>query len=317
MAVAPNLSWLLLGRVISGITSSSYPTAAAYVADVTPPESRSAAFGKVGAAWGVGFILGPALGGFLGGVNPRLPFWFAAALSLISASYGLIVLPESLSNEVRKTFSWRRANPLGSLKLLRSRSGLLGLASVTFLQFLAFQVLPTVFVIYARYRYGWDFFTTGLALTLVGFCNIIIQGLLVRPFISRFGERNALYTGLLFGAVGFLAWGLAANSIAFIIAIPVFAPIGFAGPALQSLMTREVDASDQGQLQGANNSISGLTSIVGPLMFAFVFAEFIRPTVSANLAGAPFFLATSLMLAAAALAVFVARRNVEKPPSVR
>ncbi len=309
MALAPNLSWLLLGRVLSGITSSSYPTAAAYVADVTPIERRAAAFGRVGAAWGIGFILGPALGGVLGGVTPRLPFWFAAAMSLVSASYGLFLLPESLSGGLRRAFSWKRASPIGSLMLFRSHRELSGLSLVVFLNYLAFQVLPSVFVIYAGYRYGWGIVAVGLALTLVGLCNIIVQGGLVRPFISRFGERNALYVGLLAGAAGFSVWGLATNSIMFVVAIPVFAPIGLAGPALQSLMTRRVDPSEQGRLQGANNSIAGLTGVIGPVMFTLVFAAFIGSKALAGLEGAPFLLAAILMLGATILAVYVSRRS--------
>ncbi len=309
MAIAPNLYWLLLGRVLSGITPSSYPTAAAYVADVTPIERRAAAFGRVGAAWGVGFILGPAIGGVLGGVTPRLPFWFAAAMSILSATYGLFVLPESLSNTLRRAFSWKRASPVGSLFLLLSHPELSGLSLVLFFNYLAFQVLPSVFVIYAGYRYQWGIVAVGLALTLVGLCNIIVQGGLVRPFISRFGERNALYVGLSAGAAGFLVWGLATTSIVFTLAIPVFAPIGLAGPALQSLMTRRVDSSEQGRLQGANNSIAGLTGVIGPVMFTLVFALFIGSNALSGLEGAPFLLATLLMIAATLLAVYSFRRS--------
>ncbi len=307
MALAPNLSWLFVGRVVSGITSSSYPTAAAYVADVTPPERRAAAFGSVGAAWGLGFIVGPALGGVLGGVSPRLPFWFAATLSLLSASYGLFLLPESLAKTNRLRFSWKRANPAGSLSLLRSHRQLLGFAGVNLLNSLAFQVLPSVFVIYAGYRYGWEPLTVGLALAVVGFCNILVQGILIKPFIKHFGERKALYTGLLAGAAGFIVWGLATDSITFLLAIPVFAPIGLAGPALQSLMTRRVDPSQQGQLQGANNSILGLTGIFGPILFTLVFSQFIGPLAFTALPGAPFVLAAALMAVSAGLAVRVSR----------
>ncbi len=314
MALAPNLSWLLLGRVLSGITSSSYPTAAAYVADVTPQERRAAAFGTVGAAWGVGFILGPALGGVLGGIATRLPFYFAAAMSLGSASYGLFVLPESLKPDLRRPFSWKRANPVGSLNLLRSHPELLGLAEVVFINYLAFQVLPSVFVIYAGYRFNWNPLKVGLALTLVGLGNIIVQGGLVRPFIARFGERNALYTGLLAGGLGFLVWGLANSTFTFILGIPAFAPIGLAGPALQSLMSRRVSPSEQGRLQGANNSIAGLTGVIGPVMFSLVFAAFIRPSAITGLEGAPFLLAAVLMIAATVLAINVSRRFQREPP---
>src|SRR5437773_1304801 len=235
MALAPNLAWLFVGRVLSGITASSYPSASAYVADVTPPQRRAAAFGMVGAAWGVGFIMGPALGGLLGAVDLHLPFWAAAAMSFGSAAYGLLVLPESLPPGTRKPFSWRSANPVGSLSLLSRHPGLLGLAGVVFLNFLAFQVLPSVTVLYVGYRYGWDALAVGLTLTLVGVCNIAVQAGLVKRVVQRFGERKTLYAGLLAGMAGFLVYGLAPNGIVFLLGVPVFAFIGLVQPALQSL----------------------------------------------------------------------------------
>lgn len=319
MALAPNLLWLFVGRILSGILASSQPTAAAYVADVTPPERRAGAFGAIGAVWGVGFIVGPAVGGALGLINLRFPFWAAAAMSLASAAYGFFVLPESLPAERRDRFSWRRANPVGSLTLLRSHRQLFGLAEVNFLSFLAFQVLPSTFVIYAGQRYGWDALAVGLTLTLVGVCNIAVQGGLVKPFIRRYGERNTLYTGLLGGLAGFVIYGLAPNGIVVLLGVPVFAFIGLAQPALQSLMSRRVSPSEQGQLQGANNSIFGLTGILGPILFGTVLAQFLRVTVSldilgfgavVSLAGAPFFLAATLMLLAAALSLRVTRGTV-------
>ncbi len=321
MALAPNLAWLLLGRILSGITASSYPTAGAYVADVTPPERRAAAFGMVGAAWGIGFILGPAVGGLVGGIGVRLPFWTAAAFSLASATYAVFVLPESLPSALRTKFSMRRANPIGSLKLLRSHRELFGLASVIFLYFLAFQVLPSVFVLYAGYRYGWGPVEVGISLAVVGALNIAVQGGLVKRFIKRFGERTALITALVAGALSFVVWGLASVPALFILAIVVFAPIGFAQPALQSLMTRRVSPSEQGQLQGANASIAGLTGILGPIFFTLVFAQFIAPTGRADIPGMPFFLAAVLMLASVFVALRVTRASAAEaaphaPPAV-
>ena len=307
MALAPNLAWLFVGRVFSGITAASYPTAAAYVADVTPPERRATAFGMIGAAWGVGFILGPAFGGVLGGIGPRLPFWAAAGMSLASAGYGFFVLPESLPALVRKKFTWRRANPIGSLTLLRSHRGLLGLASSAFLSFLAFQVLPVVFVIYAGSRYGWHEIQVGLTLTIVGVCNIAVQGVLVKRVIKRVGERRTLYTGLLGGMAGFLVYGLAPLGWVFLLGIPVFALIGLSQPALQSLMSRRVTPSEQGQLQGANASILGLTGILGPLLFGLVLSQSIGLSAGVDLRGAPFLLAAGIMLASAAVAAQVTK----------
>jgi MFS transporter, DHA1 family, tetracycline resistance protein len=313
MAMAPTLWWLFVGRVISGITAASYPTAGAYIADVTPPEKRAAGFGMIGAAWGVGFVLGPSLGGLLGDVNPRLPFWVAAVLTLINALYGLFVLPESLAPESRKAFSWRRANPVGSLALLRSHPELLGLSSVTFIYMLAHQVLPSVFVLYASFRYGWSIFTTGMSLTFIGVFNIIVQAGLVKRIVARFGERRALFAGLLCGCAGYAIYGLAPVGIAFLSAMPVFAFMGLVGPSAQSLMSRRVGPSEQGQLQGANSSIIGITGLIGPGLFTLTFASFIGSHRDWRLPGAPFLLAALLMV----MALVLARRVTSWQPEVK
>jgi DHA1 family tetracycline resistance protein-like MFS transporter len=313
MALAPNLAWFFVGRILSGITSSSFATAAAYVADVTPPERRAGAFGMVGAAWGIGFILGPAVGGVMGTFGLRIPFWTAAAFSLASATYGLFILPESLPPENRKPFTWRRANPVGSLTLLRSHPTLFGLGAVAFVQFLAFQVLPSVFVLYAGDRFGWHAFEVGMSLALVGALNITVQGGLVKRFIKRFGERNALLTGLVFGAAGLVAWGLAPTSPVLLLAAVVFAPVGFAQPALQSLMSRRVGPSEQGELQGANASIAGLTGAIGPIFFGLVYSLALGSRVQFDLLGLPFLVAAVFMLASVVVAVRVTHGTSAAP----
>jgi DHA1 family tetracycline resistance protein-like MFS transporter len=211
MALAPSLIWLFVGRVISGITSASISTAFAYMADVTPPERRAAVFGKVGVAFGAGFILGPALGGLVGGMDPRLPFWVAAGLSFANTLYGLLILPESLPKDRRSPFRWRSANPVGALKLLRSNSVLAGLSVVNFIGQVAHVVLPSTFVLYATYRYGWDQKTVGLTLAMVGLCAMAVQGAAIGPIVGRFGERRALLLGLFCGAVGLFIFGAAAR----------------------------------------------------------------------------------------------------------
>jgi DHA1 family tetracycline resistance protein-like MFS transporter len=307
IAVAPDLWWLFVGRVISGIMSANFATASAYIADVTPPEKRAAGFGMMGAAWGLGFVMGPALGGVLGGVNPRLPFWVAAALTLLNALYGLFVLPESLPPDRRQAIAWKRANPVGSLKLLRSHPELFGLASVNILYYLAHHVLPSVFVLYAGYRYGWSERAMGLGLAIFGICNIIVQGALVKPVVARFGERRALLAGLLFGAAGFAVYGLATTGALFWIGAPIGALMGFYGPAAQGLMTRRVDPSAQGQLQGVNSSLMGLTGMIGPGLFTLTFASFIGARSDWHLPGAPFLLAALLMVTAMLIAWRVTR----------
>src|SRR3954467_15513517 len=228
MALAPSLAWLFVGRVVSGITSANVSTGFAYVADVTPPEKRAARFGIIGVAFGAGFVFGPAIGGLAGSIDPRLPFWIAAFLGLANALYGWLVLPESLPASARMPFAWRRANPLGALKLLRSHHELFGIASVNFLGLLAHAVLPIVSVLYLFYRYGWDERAVGLVLAGVGICSMVVQGALIGPVIGRFGERASLIAGQLFGVAGFFIYGAASTGTLFLAGIPFMALWGLA-----------------------------------------------------------------------------------------
>jgi DHA1 family tetracycline resistance protein-like MFS transporter len=303
MALAPSLIWLFIGRVISGITSASVSTAFAYIADVTPPERRAAVFGKIGAAFGAGFILGPAIGGLLGGMDPRLPFWVAAALSFANALYGLLILPESLPRHRRSPFRWKRANPLGALHLLRSDSVLAGLSVVVFIAQLAHVVLPSTFVLYATYRYGWDAKTVGLTLALVGLCAMAVQGVAIGPIVKRVGERRSLLLGLGCGAIGFLIFGTAPSGHLFWLGIPVMALWGVAGAATQALTTQLVAPDQQGQLQGATSSVQSLSQLVGPFLFTLTFAYFIGEAAPVKLPGAPFLLASGLLVLALVIAV--------------
>jgi DHA1 family tetracycline resistance protein-like MFS transporter len=309
MALAPSLIWLFIGRVISGITSASISTAFAYVADVTPPERRAAVFGKIGAAFGAGFILGPAIGGLLGGMDPRLPFWVAAVLSFVNTLYGLLILPESLPRHRRSPFRWQRANPLGSLNLLRADRTLAGLSVVNFIAQLAHVVLPSTFVLYATYRYGWDSKTVGLTLAMVGICAMVVQGAGIGPIVKRVGERNALLLGLGCGAVGFLIFGTASSGHLFWLGIPVMALWGVAGAASQALTTRLVAPNQQGQLQGATASVQSVSQLVGPFIFTLTFAHFIGAQAPANLPGAPFLLASALLVLALMLAARTTARG--------
>lgn len=309
MALAPNLAWLFIGRIISGITAASISTGMAYIADVTPVDRRAATFGRVGVAFGLGFILGPALGGLLGSVDPRLPFWAAAAFSLVNAMYGLFVLPESLAPDKRRAFDWRRANPMGSLKLLRSHPELFGLATVLFLSSLAHAVLPATLVLYAGYRYGWDARMVGLMLALIGLASAIVQGVLVGPSVRRFGERRVLLAGLSAGAIGFVVYALAPTGAAFLSGVVVVALWGLASPAAQGLMTRHIGPSEQGALQGANGSILGIATMIGPTLFAGTFAYFIGEGTRWHVPGAAFLLAAALLATAALVAAQVTSRK--------
>jgi MFS transporter, DHA1 family, tetracycline resistance protein len=307
MALAPSLGLLFVGRVISGITSATLGTAFAYIADVTPPENRGKAFGLIGGAFGLGFVIGPALGGLLGTLDPRLPFWCSAAACLLNAAFGWFVLPESLPPERRMTFSWTRANPIGSLKLLNRHHELWGLASANFLGYFAHQVLPAVFVLYAGYRYGWGVGMVGLTLAMVGIVSALVQGLLVGRIIGALGERRTLILGYMAGGLGMLIYGLAPTGPLFWIGVPVMGFWGLATPASQALMTRRVSGSEQGQLQGAVTSLTSIAGVLGPLAFAWLFAYFLGWTPSAA------WLVAGGILFAAALAGWAATRT-ETPP---
>ena len=302
MASAPNLWWLLVGRVISGITAASFSTAAAYISDVTPPEKRAASFGIIGAAFGVGFVLGPALGGLLGAVSPRLPFWASAFMALANVCWGLFVLPESLPKEKRVAFSWRNANPLGALRLLRSHPMLAGLAASYFLVNLAHVVLPSTTVLYMHYRFGWNARAVGMLLAGVGISSLVVQGFLVKPLVNRLKERRAMAVGLTFGAMGFAIYGLAPTGPIFWMGVPVMALWGIATPSLQTIMTGSVNATVQGRLQGALASLVGLASLIGPSVFTQTFAVFIGTHAGWGLPGAPFLLAAGLVFGAMLLA---------------
>ena len=308
MALAPSLWWLLAGRLFSGITAATFATANAYVADVTPADKRAAKFGMLGAAFGFGFIVGPAMGGVLGDIDLRLPFWVAAGLSFANALYGLFVLPESLAPERRSPFRWRIANPVGSVRLLRSDRLLTGLGSAAFLQRIAHESLPGVFVLYTSYRYHWDSATIGMVLAAVGVAQMIVSAGLVGPIVARFGERRALTAGLAFGTLGFAAYGLAPTGALFFAGLPLLALWGLSGPALQGLMTRQVGPSDQGKLQGALGSVLGIGGMIGPLLFTQVFAIALRAEGTLHMPGAPYLLAALLI----ALALYVAR-HVTRP----
>ena len=309
MALAPSIGWLFVGRLISGVTSAGFATAAAYIADVTPPDQRAKSFGLIGAAFGLGFVLGPALGGLLGTYSPRLPFWVSAALCLANALYGVFVLPESLPPERRSHFSWARANPMGSLRLLRSHPELFGLASVTFLYYVAHEVLPSTFVLYTGYRYGWNSATVGLTLALVGVCTAIVSGGLVGPIVARIGERRAALTGLAFGAAAFALYGLAPTGSLFLAGIPVMALWGLYGPSSQGIMSKRVSPKEQGQLQGAVMGLRGLSGLISPFIFTFTFATFIGARADLHLPGAPFLLASLLLVVAFVLALRVTSRS--------
>lgn len=303
MAWAPTLNWLFLGRIISGITSATFPIGSAYIADVTPEDQRAAKFGMLGAAFGLGFVVGPALGGFLGAYGLRYPFWAAGALSLLNAAYGFFVLPESLPPERRsRTFSLAKANPVGSLRLLRSHPELAGLACALFLHYLAHESLPSMWVIYTDYRYHWSPRLTGMVLAAIGVGSSVVSAALISLAIKRLGELRTLFTGLFFGVIGFAVYAAAPSTVIFVIGCTMVSLWGLAGPAMQGLMSRRVSPSEQGQLQGANTSLFGVAGMIAPIMFTQLFAVSIP-----RLPGAPYWLASFLLIGSFITVWFVFR----------
>jgi DHA1 family tetracycline resistance protein-like MFS transporter len=313
MALAGSLPLLFIGRVLSGITSASFSTANAYVADVTPPEKRAVAFGKIGMAFGLGFTLAPVVGTWLGSIDLRLPFYVAAVLSLTNFCYGYFVLPESLPPEKRAPFAWRRANPLASLQLLRGHPELFGLAGVVFLMGFAHLVYPTTFVLYADFRFGWDekhMNMVGLTLLFVGVLSIIVNGALVKPLVRGLGERRAVMFGLMCGMLGFLAYGLATSGYWFWAAMPLAALWGVANPAIQAIMTHHVEPHEQGKLQGAIGALNSIAGMIAPLAFTHVFAAVAHRGPKAAWAGATFWLASAIL----AIGLFLAWRVTRGEP---
>ena len=272
MALAPNLWWLVVGRVLGGMTSASATALFAYLADVTPPENRARAFGITGAAISAGFVLGPALGGILGEVSPRLPFWVAAELSALAFLYGLVVLPESLPKERRQPFTWRSAHPVAALRLLGREQALGRLSAGVFLLTFSHRLFMTVYVLYAGHQHGLTTLQIGGLLAFSSVLDMVVQGVLVGPVTKRIGDRRTVLIGLIGGALSFLAMAFAPSAPWFVAAMIPAALMGLAEPTMKSLMSRAVTETEQGQLQGAMQSLASLAGITGPLFFGWVYA---------------------------------------------
>lgn len=312
MALAPNLWWLALGRILAGVTSSSFTSTFAYMADIMPPEKRARGYGLIGAAFSGGFVAGPLLGGMLGEISVRAPFWAAAGFSALAFLYGLVILPESLAPEKRMAFSWKRANPFGALKLLRSHPELSSLATVNFLLHFAHHLFSAVFVLYAGDRYGWGPWQVGTLFALVGVLDMSVQGLLVGPMAKRLGDRRTMIIGLSFGALGLAAMGLASTEALFIAAVFPNALWGLAMPTIQSLMTQRVSESEQGQLQGANNSVGSIAGVLSPIFFGALYSLSVGERPVLPFIGSPFLIAAAV-LAGAALLGWAAGRAQDVP----
>ena len=298
-ALAPTLAWLFVGRVFSAMFSASFTTANAYIADVTPPEQRAKSFGLVGAAFGLGFIVGPLLGGVLGDINHRLPFWFSAGLALLNFCYGLFVLPESHPKERRTpSFDWHHAKPMGGVKLLKKFPHIWGLVAVVFIANFAHYVYPSTFVLFADVAYGWKEKQAGYVLALVGVLSVIVNVVLVGRVVKALGERRALLFALACGVTGFLVYGFAPSGWIFLAGMPISALWAIAGPSTMALITRQVPADAQGRIQGSLSSLVSLAGIVAPAIFASSFGFFIGPRTPLHLPGIAFLIAAALLAGA-------------------
>ncbi|MGA2015966.1 MAG: TCR/Tet family MFS transporter [Opitutaceae bacterium] len=302
MGLAPTLAWLFVARMISGMTAGSLAACNAYIADVTPPAKRAQAYGLVGVAFGLGFVIGPAIGGLLGQVNLRLPFFAAAGCVGINALYGAFVLPESLTLEHRRTFSWRRANPVGSLLALRRFRGVVDLAWMYFIFNFANTMLQSVWVLYTGKRFGWTTLQVGLSLTYVGAVAIVVQGALVKRIIAWTGERKGLVLGLAISAFSMAGYGTATEGW-MIYAFGTFAGLGgIAGPAAQALLTKHVPPNEQGALQGSLSGLVSLAYIFGPMIAAWSYGKCIADNAILHLPGVAFYEASVCILVSMALA---------------
>jgi DHA1 family tetracycline resistance protein-like MFS transporter len=314
MVLAPSMSWLFLGRIISGVTASSIPTAMAYIADVVPKEKRAAAFGMIGVAFGLGFVIGPFLGGLLSDFDPRLAFWVAAGFSLANWLWGYFFVPESLPHDQRKAFTLRRANPVGSLVLLRSHPELGKLAAIQFLAYVAHNVF-SVWALYSIYRYGWNQTSIGLSLAVVGICTAAISAGLTPRMVKHFGEKRTLYIGQFFGATGMVIAGLARTGAMLLASVPIISMWNISMPAAQSMMTHRVSEREQGELQGAIGSLRSITFIIGPILFSRVFGWFIDPKHSFQVPGAPYFLGAALLFTAVSMATRLEQPQIGARPT--
>ena len=316
MALAQTIPLLFIGRLVSGATSASFSISGAYVADVTPPQERAARFGMLGAAFGIGFIVGPAIGGLLGAVDLRAPFWAAAVLSITNFLYGALILPESLPADRRSPFRLHAANPIGAVRFLGSRPVLLSLATAMLFAFLAHDAIPNTWVLYTTYRFNFDERAIGVSLAIVGAASLVVNGFLVGRVVKWIGEYNTLLTGLGFGIVSELLFCFAPTTWLLLGTLPIYSLAGLSGGPFQSIATREVQPNEQGQLQGALTALRSMVTLVTPGLYTGIFALFVGPLSGVGLPGAPYLLAAILMAATTVL-VMRSAATLRSPAAAR
>ncbi len=294
-ALAPTLFWLFVGRIVAGICGASYVTANAYLADITKPEERAQAFGLMGAAFGIGFVIGPAIGGLLGTFGPRVPFFVAAAFSLANVAFGYFVLPESLPQENRRSFDWRRANPLGTLRVFARYRGVVPLAVAMFAFFFAGSVYQAIWTFWGIARFGWSEATIGLTLAAFGISTAFTQGFLTGPAVRRFGEWWTMVLGLTMSLIATIGYGFAPGLLVVLALLVVHAPEGFVHPAMTALMSAEAPADAQGELQGGLSSLQSLALMLGTLFFSQIFGYFMQPAAVIVSPSIAYFVAAALI----------------------
>ncbi len=314
-AFAPTMIWLFVGRIIAGLCGASYTTANAYLADITTPENRAKAFGLMGAAFGLGFIIGPAIGGLLGEFGPRVPFFVAAGVSGLNFVYGYLVLPETLPREQRRPFSLARSNPVGAFKVFAKYRGMIPLFTVMFIYFFATSVYPAIWAFWGIARFGWSEATIGLTLAAYGLTSAVVQGGLTGPIVKWIGERKAVVFGLLTAGLVSVGYGLAPGLITVLVLLIIHGPEGIFYPALTALMSKEAPADAQGELQGGIASMQSIGMLAGTVMFTQVFGYFMQPGAPIVSPNVVFYLAAGLM--AVGLGIFLMQRSSPRPMGER
>lgn len=309
LALAPSIGWLFFGRIIAGLTGASISTASAYIADISTDEDRTKNFGLIGAAFGLGFIIGPVIGGLLGHYGARVPFYFAAILCMVNFLYGLLILPESLDKDKRRSFSWKRANPIGTINFLRRQSKISNLVIALILVYVALHAVQSNWHFFTMYKFNWTERTVGLSLGLLGLLLGLVQGILMRWTTPKLGEHKSVYFGLLFYALGLMLFAFTNQGWMMFVFLVPYSLGGICGPALQSIISKNVPANEQGELQGALSSLVSVTAILGPPIMTNLFYYFTHDKAPFQFSGAPFFLASILMFISAIIIYFAFRQK--------
>lgn len=309
LAISPTICWLFAGRIIAGITGASISTASAYIADVSTDETRTKNFGLIGAAFGLGFILGPVIGGLLGHYGARIPFYVASVLCLLNFLYGYFILPESLDKNKRRPFDWRRANPIGSLKFLAKHPKISGLVIALILVYIGLQAVQSNWHFFTMYKFNWTERTVGLSLGVLGLLLGLVQGVLIRWTAPKLGEQKSIYAGLIFYAIGLLLFSFASEGWMMLLFLIPYSLGGICGPSLQSMISKSISSNQQGELQGALTSLVSVTSIIGPPIMTNLFYYFTHDKAPFKFSSAPFFLASILMILSTVIIYYTTKKN--------